>query len=405
MIKVAIVGFGNIGSGVAIALEKGREGLKSLLGEEIRLAYIVDIADLSKTPYRDLVTTDFSVVENDPEVSIVVETIGGQKVAYDYTRRALLAGKTVVTSNKELVSERGCELTEIAKEKGVHYLFEASVGGGIPILQPLVQCLAANHIEEITGILNGTTNYILTRMFTQNASFETALAEAQELGYAERNPSADVDGVDACRKIAILADLAFGGNVPPAKVYTEGIRAITAADTEFAKKAGCAVKLLGRAVRRSDDSAFVLVAPHFIDFSSPLASVSGVFNGISVVGDLVGETMFYGSGAGKLPTASAVVGDILYGAGLGKTAAQFVWRESDDGNVAPIGEMTNAFFARVAAQDASAFSAAFPGAQALGEIGPDAGFLTQVLPFAQVQEKVNALAEKGVKALSLIRKL
>ena len=404
MIKVAIVGFGNIGSGTAYALEVSREGLKKLLGEEIRLAYVVDIADLSHTPYSDIVTSDFSVVENDPEVSIVVETIGGQRVAYDYTRRALLAGKSVVTSNKELVSEKGSELVQIAQEKGVHYLFEASVGGGIPILQPLVQCLAANRIEEISGILNGTTNYILTRMFTQNASFETALAEAQSLGYAERDPSADVDGIDACRKIAILADLAFGVNVPPAKVYTEGIRGITAADTEFAKMAGCAVKLLGRAVRRSDGKAYVLVAPHFIDLDRPIASVAGVYNGISVVGDLVGETMFYGSGAGKLPTASAVVGDILYAAGLGKTAAQFVWHEGED-IVAPIGEMELSFFIRTAAADAQAVLAAFPGAQKIGESAGFAGFLTPVLAHAQVMQTVEALKAQGVEVFSLIRKM
>ena len=205
MIKIAILGFGNIGSGVAQALELNQERITQAAGEGMEVKYIVDIADLSKSPYHDRVVRDFAVVEQDPEISVVVETIGGQRVAYDYTRRALLAGKNVVTSNKELVSEKGCELVQIAKEHGVSYLFEASVGGGIPILQPLSQSLAANNIREIYGILNGTTNYILTRMFGENAGFEDALREAQALGYAEANPAADVDGLDACRKIDILA--------------------------------------------------------------------------------------------------------------------------------------------------------------------------------------------------------
>lgn len=404
MIKIAILGFGNIGSGVAQALELNQERITQAAGEGMEVKYIVDIADLSKSPYHDRVVRDFAVVEQDPEISVVVETIGGQRVAYDYTRRALLAGKNVVTSNKELVSEKGCELVQIAKENGVSYLFEASVGGGIPILQPLSQSLAANNIREIYGILNGTTNYILTRMFGENAGFEDALREAQALGYAEANPAADVDGLDACRKIAILADLAFGVNISPAQVYTEGIRGITAADTEFARDNGYVVKLLGRAVKRADGKIYVLVAPHFIENTRPISAVSGVFNGICVNGDLVGETMFYGSGAGKLPTASAVVGDLVEIARRRGSCA-VGWSEGREDFVADIGEMNLAYFARVHASDAAAFARVFPEAQAFGVCGDFAGFLTSVLPESQFKERKAILAGGGVEILSLIRKL
>ncbi len=405
MIKIAILGFGNIGSGVAQAIELNQDKIVQATGEKIELKYIVDIADLSASPYCDRVVRDFAVVEQDPEISIVVETIGGQRVAYDYTRRALLAGKNVVTSNKELVSEKGYELQQIAKEKGVNYLFEAAVGGGIPILRPLTQCLAINHIREIYGILNGTTNYILTRMFGENAGFEEALREAQALGYAEANPQADIDGIDACRKIAILADLAFGVNVSPAQIYTEGIRRITVADTEFARQNGYVVKLLGRAVKRADGKIYALVAPHLIEKTRPIAAVSGVFNGICVNGDLVGETMFYGSGAGKLPTASAVTGDILDIVRRQGTCCTASWSEGRADYVADLDEMNLAYFIRVHAQDAVRFQKAFPDAQPFGICGDSAGFLTEVLPTVQVNSRLEALSSKGVEILSKIRKL
>lgn len=405
MVKIAILGFGNIGSGVAQALDLNKERIAQTAGEGIELKYIVDIADLSASPYHDRVVRDFAVVEQDPEVSIVVETIGGQRVAYDYTRRALLAGKSVVTSNKELVSEKGCELERIAKEKGVSYLFEASVGGGIPILWPLAQCLAPNNIREIYGILNGTTNYILTRMFGENAGFEDALREAQALGYAEANPSADVDGLDACRKIAILADLAFGVNVSPSQVYTEGIRGITVEDTEFARENGYVVKLLGRTVKRADGKIYALVAPHFIENTRPISAISGVYNGICVNGDLVGETMFYGSGAGKLPTASAVVGDLAEIVRRRGARCEIGWAESRPDFVADVEEMNLSYFVRVGASDAAAFEKVFPEAQALGVRGTSAGFLTAVMPCAQVKARLGELASAGVETLSLIRKL
>ncbi len=405
MVKIAILGFGNIGSGVAQALDLNQERIAQAAGEGIELKYIVDIADLSASPYRGRVVRDFAVVEQDPEISIVVETIGGQRVAYEYTRRALLAGKSVVTSNKELVSEKGYELQCIAREKGVSYLFEASVGGGIPILWPLAQCLAPNNIREIYGILNGTTNYILTRMFGENARFEEALREAQALGYAEANPAADVDGLDACRKIAILADLAFGVNVSPSQVFTEGIRGIAVEDTEFARKNGYVVKLLGRAVKRADGRVYVLVAPHFIENTRPISAVSGVFNGICVNGDLVGETMFYGSGAGKLPTASAVVGDLVEIIRRRGARCEISWSEGRQGFVADVDEMNLAYYVRVHTADAAAFERVFPEAQALGVCGAFAGFLTAVMPSAQVKARLDALTSAGAEILSLIRKL
>ena len=267
--------------------------------------------DFPDSPFAGRFVKDFGVIENDPEVDIVVETIGGAGVALDFTRRALAAGKSVVTSNKELVAAHGYELTQAAKEKGVCYLFEASVGGGIPIIRPLSQCLAANEILEIYGILNGTTNYILTRMIRAGLTFDAALAEAQEKGYAERDPSADVDGHDACRKICILAALAFGRHIYHDQVATQGIRGVTLEDVAYADSVGYKIKLLGRAIRQPEGKVCAFVAPHLVPGENPLAGVEDVFNAIAVTGNAIGDVMFYGRGAGKLPTASAVVADVI----------------------------------------------------------------------------------------------
>ena len=311
MVNVAILGFGTVGSGVAEVLTGHESSIERKAEGLIRLKYILDVRDFPDSPFAGRFVKDFGVIENDPEVDIVVETIGGAGVALDFTRRALAAGKSVVTSNKELVAAHGYELTQAAKEKGVCYLFEASVGGGIPIIRPLSQCLAANEILEIYGILNGTTNYILTRMIRAGLTFDAALAEAQEKGYAERDPSADVDGHDACRKICILAAIAFGRHVYPEQVPTQGIAGVTLADVDYAESAGKKIKLLGRAIRREDGRVCAYVAPHLVDQSNPLAGVEDVFNAISVQGDAIGDVMFYGRGAGKLPTASAVVADVI----------------------------------------------------------------------------------------------
>lgn len=311
MANFAIMGFGTVGGGVAEVLRMNAEAIAAKLGEPLNLKYILDVRDLSATPYANKAVKDFSILENDPELDVVVESIGGAKVALEFTRRCLLAGKHVVTSNKELVASHGRELLEIAREKNVNYLFEASVGGGIPVLRPLFQCLAGNQIQEIAGILNGTTNYILTRMVKEDASFADALKEAQAKGYAEADPTADVEGLDAGRKICILSDLAWGKEVRPEDISVQGISAIDLKDVAIASGAGYRIKLLGRAMKLEDGRQAAFVSPHLVPESSPLAAVDDVFNAIMIRGNAVGDVMFYGRGAGDLPTASAVMGDVL----------------------------------------------------------------------------------------------
>jgi homoserine dehydrogenase len=311
MANFAIMGFGTVGSGVAEVLRMNAASIAKKLGEPLNLKYILDVRDLSATPYGEIAVKDFSVLENDPDLDVVVESIGGAKVALEFTRRALLAGKHVVTSNKELVASYGKELLNIAKEKNVNYLFEASVGGGIPVLRPLFQCLAGNQIEEVVGILNGTTNYILTRMVRGGVSFEDALKEAQAKGYAEQNPAADVEGLDAGRKICILSDLAWGKEVLPERIHTQGISGLDLQDVAIAGKAGYRVKLLGRALRLADGRQAAYVAPHLVPQDCPVAPVDDVFNAVMIRGNAVGDVMFYGRGAGDLPTASAVMGDVM----------------------------------------------------------------------------------------------
>ena len=311
MANFAIMGFGTVGGGVAEVLRMNAAAIAAKLGEPLNLKYILDVRDLSATPYADKTVKDFSILENDPELDVVVESIGGAKVALEFTRRCLLAGKHVVTSNKELVASHGRELLEIAREKNVNYLFEASVGGGIPVLRPLFQCLAGNQIQEIAGILNGTTNYILTRMVKDGATFADALKEAQGKGYAEADPTADVEGLDAGRKICILSDLSWGREVRPEAISVQGISAIDLKDVAIASGAGYRVKLLGRAMKLEDGRQAAFVAPHLVPESSPLANVDDVFNAIMIRGNAVGDVMFYGRGAGDLPTASAVMGDVL----------------------------------------------------------------------------------------------
>ena len=311
MANFAIMGFGTVGSGVAEVLRMNAASIAEKLGEPLNLKYILDVRDLSATPYGEIAVKDFAVLENDPDLEVVVESIGGARVALEFTRRALLAGKHVVTSNKELVASHGKELLAIAKEKNVNYLFEASVGGGIPVLRPLFQCLAGNRIEEVVGILNGTTNYILTRMVKGGVSFEDALKEAQAKGYAEQNPAADVEGLDAGRKICILSNLAWGKEVLPERIHTQGISGLDLQDVAIASKAGYRVKLLGRALRLADGRQAAYVAPHLVPQDCPVAPVDDVFNAVMIRGNAVGDVMFYGRGAGDLPTASAVMGDVM----------------------------------------------------------------------------------------------
>lgn len=310
MIQVAIMGYGTIGSGVAEILCGNQEQIAKSAGQGAVLKYVLDLREFPGSPIEDKLIHDFKVIEEDPEVDVVVETMGGLNPSYPFVKACLLAGKHVVTSNKALVAAYGTELLQIAKDKNVNFFFEASVGGGIPIIRTLYRCLGGEQIEEITGILNGTTNYILTKMDKEGSSFEAALKEAQDLGYAERNPEADVEGHDTCRKIAILTAMASGKEVHYEDIYTEGITKITDVDFRYAEKLGTSVKLFGSS-RISKDCVHAWVAPVMIGRDHPLYSVSDVFNGILVKGNMLGTSMYYGSGAGKLPTASAVVADII----------------------------------------------------------------------------------------------
>ncbi len=309
MASVAILGFGVVGSGVAELLCGSADHIADKLFEPVSLKYVLDIRDFPSEPYPFI--KDFSTIVDDPEVRVVVETIGGKGAAYDFTKRCLSAGKSVVTSNKELVAEHGAELLALARANNLNYLFEASVGGGIPIIRPISQCLSANRISEISGILNGTTNFILTQMSARETDFSQELRAAQSLGYAETDPSDDISGKDTCRKICILASLAFGRHIYPRFVHTQGIESVTLSHIRAAEAAGYRIKLIGRARQTADGRVFIITAPYLVPFSHPLSAISDVYNGIVVVGDAIGETMFYGQGAGKMPTASAVVADVM----------------------------------------------------------------------------------------------
>lgn len=346
MAKVAILGFGVVGSGVAEVLTVNGAQIDSRVHSPVELKYILDVRDFPDSPFASKIIHDFSVIENDPEVNVVVETIGGAKIAKEFTQRALAAGKSVVTSNKELVATHGYELMELAKEHGASYLYEASVGGGIPIIRPLKQCLAANEITEITGILNGTTNYILTRMIRSGLSFREALKETQAKGYAEQDPTADVEGHDACRKICILASLAFGRHIYPEQVATEGISEVTLADVAYADSCGRKVKLLGRAIHRPDGKVTAFVAPHLVAGENPLAGVEDVFNAITVKGNAIGDVMFYGRGAGKLPTASAVVADVMEAARSMGQPKYLDWRPGGEDVTHSCDDLTGSWYVR-----------------------------------------------------------
>lgn len=311
MIYTAIMGHGVVGSGVAEIMLGHNSLINQKIKDEICVKYILDLRDFDNLGYSDKFIKDFDIIANDDDVKIVVEVMGGINPAYDFVKRCLTSGKSVVTSNKELVAAKGAELLKIANRNNVNFLFEASVGGGIPILRPIAQCLAANEILEVKGILNGTTNYILNKMIVDNMDFDSALALAQEKGFAEKNPAADIEGHDACRKICILAALAFGKHVYPEQVKTEGITDITLTDVEYADSFDCAIKLIGCAKKLSDGKITATVRPTLVSHSNILSDVDGVFNAIMVTGDAVGDVLFYGKGAGKMPTASAVVADVI----------------------------------------------------------------------------------------------
>ena len=399
MVNVAILGFGTVGSGVAEVLTKNGDPIAKRARDLIQLKYILDVRDFPDSPFADKFVKDFSEIENDPEIDIVVETIGGATIAREFTERALRAGKSVVTSNKELVATYGYDLLQIAKEKKVSYLFEASVGGGIPIIRPLSQCLAANELLEVYGILNGTTNYILTRMIKAGLPFEAALKEAQDNGYAERDPSADIEGHDACRKICILSAIAFGRHVYPDQVPTEGITGVTLADVDYAGAAGKKIKLLGRAMKNEDGTVTAYVAPHLVDQSNPLSGVEDVFNAITVRGDAIGDVMFYGRGAGKLPTASAVVADVIDAAKHIHTKKYLDWAQGGaEVCKAPDG-LCSCWYVRADAAEEQV-KAALGEVNVLGSAEGEIAFLTGEMTRAQLDEKL-----QGMKALTVLRVL
>ena len=384
MVYAAILGFGTVGSGVYEILRKNPSSIAKKARDTIDIKYILDIRDFEGHPEQHLFTKNYDDILNDEEVSIVVEVMGGLKPAYEFTKAALLAGKSVITSNKELVATHGTELIAIAKEHKTNYFFEASVGGGIPIIRPLNQCLAANEISHLHGILNGTTNYILTKMFQEGSSFEDALKEAQDLGYAERNPEADVEGHDACRKTAILASLATGKFVDYNHIPTEGITKITQTDVIMAEKIGYVIKLIGSAEVNADGKVSAIVAPRLVSKNSLLSDVDGVFNAIMVRGDSLGDVMFYGRGAGKLPTASAVVADIIDAAKHFHINKWIIWGTPDENMMTDPEDAMYRYFIRT--KDVSSMDK-FPGAEEIG--GADGEFV-----FVTAE-----MAEKDMKAV------
>lgn len=349
MVNVAVMGHGVVGSGTVEVILTNKESIEKKIGDSINVKRILDLRDFDDCEYADKFTKNFEDILNDSEISVVAEVMGGVNPAYDFTKRLLESGKSVVTSNKELVATKGQELLTIAKQNNVNYLFEASVGGGIPIIRPIYQCLAGSDIDEIAGILNGTTNFILTKMIKENMPFDTALKIAQELGYAEKDPTADVEGHDACRKICILASLAFGYHVYPESVKTEGITKIQLCDVDYLKSYNSVIKLIGGVKKDEDGKIFIFVSPCAISNDSQLSSVDDVFNGILVRGNAIGDVVFYGKGAGKLPTASAVVADIIDAIRHNEKRQNIYWNEAIDGYVKPIAEDKSAYYVRLSA--------------------------------------------------------
>ena len=344
---IAVMGYGTVGSGVVEVLHKNHDSIVTKpTHKHVELKYILDLRDFPGDPNEDKFITDLNIILNDDSVKIVVETMGGLHPAFEFVSSLLKAGKSVVTSNKELVAQKGYELLTLADENNVNFLFEASVGGGIPIIRPISQCLAANEIDEIAGILNGTTNFILTMMIEQNMSFEEALKLAQDNGYAEKDPTADVEGIDACRKICILASLCFGKHVYPDSVHTEGISKITLEDVAYVNDFGGVIKLLGKARRENGGKISAMVCPCIVKNHSQLASVSDVFNAILVRGDAIGDVVFYGRGAGKLPTASAVVADVIDCAKHEKRKKLFGWGAPEENYVIDYRTLETALYIR-----------------------------------------------------------
>lgn len=402
------MGYGTVGSGVAEVIANNHESIvKKSSQPELEVKYILDLRDFPGDVNEKKMIKDFNIILNDPEVAVVVETMGGLHPAYEFVSSCLSAGKSVVTSNKELVAAKGDELLKIAKDKNVNFLFEASVGGGIPIIRPISQCLAANRIDEIAGILNGTTNFILTMMIDKNMSFEDALKLAQDNGYAEKDPTADVEGHDACRKICILAALCFGKHVYPKDVHTEGITKITLTDVEYVRSWGGVIKLIARASRVGEDKISAIVSPALVKNSSQLAGVNDVFNAILVRGDATGDVVFYGKGAGKLPTASAVVADILDCARHMTERKDFGWESGTDNYVVDYTELETALYVRAETSDKEKSEkdivSVFGKAEILERAGAPENEIAFVTPWASEKELEAKL--KTVSSLNIISKI
>ena len=405
MISVAIMGHGVVGSGVAEILTTHKQKLFASIGEEIYVKHILDLREFPDSPLADRFTKDFNDILNDREVRVVVEVMGGLNPAYDFVKKCLKSGKSVVTSNKELVAAHGAELLQIAKDENVNFLFEASVGGGIPIIRPISQCLVGNIVDEIAGILNGTTNFILTKMIEDGMQFDAALKLAQDLGFAERNPAADIEGHDACRKICILASLAFGKHVYPDSVHTEGITEITLEDVKYAEAYNCVIKLIGKVKRLDDGKIDIIVAPMFVPNKSQLANIDYEFNGIMVRGDCTGDVVFYGKGAGKLPTASAVVADVVDCCKHLKTRKFLFWADGNGDNILPYEDSVTAMYIRANAtmELAQEVFGCVDKIEKADSPEGEIAFVTAQLPYGEILEKISALESKGAKVISKIR--
>lgn len=402
MVNIAVMGYGTVGSGVVEVINTNGAIINKRAGDEINVKYVLDIRDFPGDPIQEKIVHDVDVIINDPEVQIVVEVMGGIEPAYTFVKRCLEAGKSVATSNKALVAKHGAELLSIARDRNINFLFEASVGGGIPIIRALNSCITADEIEEITGILNGTTNYMLTKMFYEGADYDEVLKEAQDNGFAERNPEADVEGYDACRKIAILSSLISGQQVDFEDIYTEGITKITKKDMMYAKAMDMTIKLLASS-KRHDDHLHAIVAPALLGREHPLYNVNGVFNAVFVHGNVLGDAMFYGSGAGKLPTASAVVADVVDEAKHLHRNIMTMWDE-EKLTLLPIEDTCKRFFVRMkgkAEDRKQEIEAAFGPVQVVNvtELNDEFGFVTDMMTEREYQKN----AEKFADIIHMIR--
>ena len=401
MINIAVLGYGTVGSGVVEVINTNQDSINRRAGDEIRIKYVLDLRDFPGDPVQEVLVHDYETIVNDPEVDIVVEVMGGLEPAHTFVKRALEAGKSVATSNKALVAKFGPELMDIARNKNINFLFEASCGGGIPIIRALNQSLTADQIDEVTGILNGTTNYMLTKMDMEGSRFESVLKEAQEKGYAEADPTADVEGYDACRKIAILSSLAYGKFLNYEKIHTEGITRITPEDMEYARAMGMSINLLATSRKLSEDSYYAVVAPFLVGKNNPLYSVNDVYNGIFVHGNVLGDAMFYGSGAGKLPTASAVVADVVDEAKHLHENMPNEWNDQPLPLADP-DQVSGRFFVRVQTTDLSLIRSVFGTIEQIQvpKAEGETGFVTAQMTLGQYKAKA---AEIKAEILSMIR--